>query len=180
MKINYRKYLRILHRDLGYFFIGLTCIYGISGIILNLKPEGKDPAYRETHFEKTLRANLSQQELKDNWKELIGEWPKLNRVIPKGKILQIYLHGGLGTYNAQTGKIDCVTYEERKLVKFINEIHYNSGKRFTWLANIFGVCLIFLAISGAVIIRGKKGFMKRGLWMMLAGLAVPIIWYFFV
>ena len=30
-----RKWSRILHRDIGYFFIGTTLIYGISGIALN-------------------------------------------------------------------------------------------------------------------------------------------------
>ena len=30
-----RKWSRILHRDIGYFFIGTTIIYGLSGIALN-------------------------------------------------------------------------------------------------------------------------------------------------
>ena len=30
-----RKWSRILHRDIGYFFIGTTLIYGLSGIALN-------------------------------------------------------------------------------------------------------------------------------------------------
>ncbi len=30
-----RKWSRILHRDIGFFFIGATIIYGLSGIALN-------------------------------------------------------------------------------------------------------------------------------------------------
>ena len=30
-----RKWSRILHRDIGFFFIGTTLIYAISGIALN-------------------------------------------------------------------------------------------------------------------------------------------------
>lgn len=33
MKI--RKLLRILHRDFGYFIVGMTIVYGLSGIYLN-------------------------------------------------------------------------------------------------------------------------------------------------
>jgi len=33
MKI--RKLLRILHRDLGYFIVGMTVVYALSGIFLN-------------------------------------------------------------------------------------------------------------------------------------------------
>ena len=32
---NLRKWSRILHRDIGFFFIGTTLIYAISGIALN-------------------------------------------------------------------------------------------------------------------------------------------------
>ena len=35
MKINWRRWNRVLHRDLGYFFFGITLIYSISGIALN-------------------------------------------------------------------------------------------------------------------------------------------------
>lgn len=178
MKKNFRKYLRTLHRDLGYFFIGLTCIYGVSGIILNLKSNEKDPAYSEIHFEKQLAQNLSAQDLKQNWLKWVGDKAELNRVIPQGKHLQLYLKGGLGNYNPTSGELAFVTYKERTLVKFMNEIHYNSGKRFTWMVNTFAVIMIFLAMSGAVIVRGKNGFMKRGIWLMLAGLALPIVWYF--
>jgi len=30
-----RKWSRILHRDIGFFFIGTTILYGLSGIALN-------------------------------------------------------------------------------------------------------------------------------------------------
>ncbi|HKL38702.1 MAG TPA: hypothetical protein VJ876_07375, partial [Bacteroidales bacterium] len=33
--MKWRKLNRILHRDLGYFFFGMTLIYALSGIALN-------------------------------------------------------------------------------------------------------------------------------------------------
>jgi hypothetical protein len=54
-------YMRVLHRDIGFFVIGITIIYGISGIVL---------LYRDTHFfrneitiEKELSPNLSKYDL---------------------------------------------------------------------------------------------------------------------
>lgn len=32
---HWRKLLRVLHRDIGYLAVGLTLIYGISGIAVN-------------------------------------------------------------------------------------------------------------------------------------------------
>jgi hypothetical protein len=35
MEINWRKWNRAIHRDLGYLCFGLTLIYTISGIAMN-------------------------------------------------------------------------------------------------------------------------------------------------
>ena len=35
MRINWRKWNRVLHRDLGYLFFGMSVIYALSGIALN-------------------------------------------------------------------------------------------------------------------------------------------------
>lgn len=33
--VRIRRLLRILHRDFGYFIVGMTVVYGLSGIFLN-------------------------------------------------------------------------------------------------------------------------------------------------
>ena len=52
MKI--RKLLRILHRDFGYFIVGMTIVYGLSGIYLNHRHDF-NPDYRIliTEFQQT-------------------------------------------------------------------------------------------------------------------------------
>ncbi len=35
MKFNWRKWNRVIHRDFGYFFFGMTIIYCLSGIAIN-------------------------------------------------------------------------------------------------------------------------------------------------
>src|SRR5882724_7953122 len=34
-KLNFRPWLRALHRDIGYFAVGLTIVYAISGLAVN-------------------------------------------------------------------------------------------------------------------------------------------------
>ena len=176
-KNKFRRKLRILHRDLGYLFIGLTVIYSISGIILNLKDSEKDPAYKETRLKEQITLNLMPDELKTIWKKEYSEFIELNRIVPDNDQFRLYLKGGVGSYNPATGEISFVVYKKRPLVKFINDIHVNSGKRFTWLGNIFGVIFIFLAISGAIMLKGKKSFAKRGWWLMAIGVIIPVFWY---
>ncbi|MCG8309180.1 MAG: PepSY-associated TM helix domain-containing protein [Cytophagales bacterium] len=178
--MKFRKIFRILHRDLGYFFIGLTCIYSISGIILIYKKDGKDPAFREVKAEKIIQVDLTPDELKKLWSEVMADMPRLNRVIPVKDQYRLFIAGGLGQYTPADGHLSCTVYEKKTFVKFINDIHYNSGKRYTWLGNIAAGSLIFLAISGAIIIKGRKGFGKRGVWLMLGGILLPLIWYLII
>jgi len=176
--IKWRKLLRSLHRDLGYFFVGLTCIYAVSGLILNYKIEGKDPAFKEVITNKKLDRHISVSALKKNWKLWLPDAPKCTRVIPIKKLFRIYVKGGLGEYNPQTGKLTLTVYKEKPIIKFINNIHYNQGKRFTWLANFFAISMLFFAISGIIIVKGKMGFKKRGVWIMIGGILVPLLVYF--
>ena len=53
----WRKWSRILHRDIGYFFIGTSIIYGISGIALNHLSDW-NPNYSVTLKSFTTNLNL--------------------------------------------------------------------------------------------------------------------------
>lgn len=173
-----RKYARVLHRDIGYLFMGLILIYSISGIILVLKDEEKNPAYREIVIEKTVATNLSIEDFEEQWLDNITTH-KLTKVYEKDSLYNFYVEGGLGIYNPANGLISYTVYSEREIVKFINEIHYNTGKRFTWLGIMFAVGFIFLGLSGLVMVKGKNGFLKRGIFFVIAGIIVPVLWYLF-
>ncbi len=173
-----RKLLRSLHRDIGYLFVGLSCIYAFSGILLNVKEEKKNPAYREIFIKDNFQSDLTPIEVKESWGGNYTDGPLLNRIIPHNNLFRLYFKGGIGEYNPENGNITCTIFEERKIIKIINNIHYNQGKRFTWIGNLFASSLIFLAISGAIIVKGKKGFKRRGGWLILVGLVFPIVWYF--
>ena len=57
---NLRKWSRILHRDIGFFFIGTTLIYAISGIALNHLSDW-NPNYSVENKNFTTQINLENK-----------------------------------------------------------------------------------------------------------------------
>lgn len=175
------KINRALHRDLGYLFIGLTLIYGISGVAVILRHLDIDIIHIKTKTEKVLSTNLSIDQLTTYWTENKNDLPKLTKIKQSNESNEIYLirvKGGSGSYNRKTGNLLTTRYKTNRLIKFANDIHYNVGGRFTWMALLYAFILIFFAISGAIIVKGRKSFMKRGIWFAIIGFAVPLIFYF--
>jgi len=42
------------------------------------------------------------------------------------------------------------------------------------MADLFAIGLIFFAISGLFMVRGKRGIAGRGKWFLIIGLLIPI------
>ena len=59
----------------------------------------------------------------------------------------------------------------------VNFLHLNTGKGFwTWFADVYAVGLLVLACTGIFIIPGKKGLGGRGRWLLITGVAIPIVY----
>jgi len=177
--MTFTKTMRAWHRDLGYLFIGITIIYAVSGILILLKKDGQNPSYREIVTEKKVKTDLSPDDLKAYWQSNFTDLPELKRVIPVDETYKIYVKGGLGEYEPYSGKVIVKTFKKILVFKFVNDIHYNSGNRFTIMGVVYALVLIFFAISGAIMAKGKKGFMKRGVWFMIVGLIIPVLLFLF-
>ncbi len=174
------KINRVLHRDLGYLFIGMTIIYGLSGIAVILRHAGINISYTEKSEERQFQPNLTKKEFTSFWQQQ-KDLPKVPKIRSfEGDTCSFRMEDGRGIYIKKTGKLELVHYDRNKLIKFVNDVHYNRGRRFTWLALLYSFILVFFAISGAIIAKGKKGFMRRGIWFTSLGIAIPVIIYFFM
>jgi hypothetical protein len=172
--MNFVRSLRVIHRDLGFLVVGMSLVYGISGIFLNHLGE-KDPAFRTE--QKTLRwpAGLTIAELSTTWSDN-SSLPPLKRVMPVDENhFRLFLEGGAGVYNSTDGTLDYETYKRNALIYWINRLHYNKVKNWSPVADFFAVSLILLAITGLFLVKGKKGLAGSGKWYLLIGLFIPVL-----
>ncbi|MDO9276076.1 MAG: hypothetical protein Q7T92_11075, partial [Lutibacter sp.] len=95
---NLRKWSRILHRDFGFFFIGTTLIYAISGIALNHLGDW-NPNYSVENKSFTTEINLENNaSVKNNILLLLDEVDDKENYkqhyYPNAQNLKIFLKGG--------------------------------------------------------------------------------------
>ena len=177
--MNLYKLNRILHRDLGYFYVGLILIYSISGIAVNHRGDW-NPNYsiinKEFRYDKPITHDMANMQQVNDILSLVGETSNYkNHYYPKDSILTIFINGGNIKANINSGICTQETIRRRSLFYEVNFLHYNPGVLWTWFSDIFCVMLIFLAISGLFIIKGKNGLKWRGTVLCVVGIIVPIL-----
>ena len=166
--------LRVIHRDLGFLLVGITLIYGISGIILNHLGQN-NPAFHTEAKTIQLPVNLSENELSAVW-NADKKLPTLKRIRPiDDNRLRLFLEGGIGIYNSSTGNLDYEKNEKRILIHWINQLHYNKVKGWSPVADFYAASIILLAITGIFIVKGKRGLAGSGKWYLLVGILIPAL-----
>jgi len=173
-KKSWRRWLRVIHRDVGYLCVGLTLIYALSGIAVNHNADWNPnfvverTAYdigdaRELSAAAMLRATGNPEDYKSTFK-------------PDPDTLQIFAPDANYTVRLSTGRVVKEVSERRAVFYESNFLHLNTPKKWwTWVADAFAVALAFLAISGAIFLKGKTGFTGRGKWFTLAGVVIPLL-----
>ncbi|MDR3339715.1 MAG: peptidase, partial [Candidatus Symbiothrix sp.] len=122
MKIAH--WLRVIHRDLGFLVVGVTLVYGISGIFLNHMKE-KDPAFRTEEKSVHFPARLTPEALTVAWKA-DRSLPPLKKIFPIDEThSRLMLEGGVGVYNSADGQVDYERHKKRVFIYWINRLHYN-------------------------------------------------------
>ncbi len=124
-----RKWIRNLHRDIGFVMVGLTLVYGISGILLN-HMNGKDPSYKVEEVSLTFSKGLTPEEFKKAWQSAPGS-PKLNNVGEVRGKYRLMLQGTIGEYDPQTGLAHYQTSRKKPIAYWVNRFHYNRMKGWT-------------------------------------------------
>lgn len=169
-----RYYLRVIHRDLGYLTVGLCIIFGISGIFLNhIKTSNREYSIKKGSL--FIGNDLDENLITKNWDS--SRLPRLKAVFRIDSAnYRLMLESGMGTYNAKNGKVNYETSKRNHFVYWINTLHRNQIKGWSITGDIFALILIFLAISGMFISKGKNGLYGRGKWFLLTGIIIPIVY----
>jgi len=173
-----KKYLRIIHRDLGFLMVGVCLIYGISGILLN-HMNGEDQGFKTELKTITIETNLSKDDLFTYWNSR-SELPAINKIFPSDNIhYKLMLQGGTGIYIPNSGEVSYEIHKKRPFVYWINKLHYNKVKGWSLVADLFAVSLIFFALSGLFIAGRKNGLAGNGKWYLIAGVLIPVLYILF-
>ncbi|HPG41371.1 MAG TPA: PepSY-associated TM helix domain-containing protein [bacterium] len=179
--MNWSKLNRVLHRELGFLFFGMTIIYCVSGIAINHLSDW-NPNYdirNETINCKDMLTGSPTQLDNDQIKLLLDIFGEQNNYkshyYPKTGFVKIFLHGGSITVDLQSGEGVKETIKRRPVLNQLNFLHYNPARVWTVFSDVFAVCLIIIAITGLFLVKGKNGITGRGAWLTALGIIIPVI-----
>lgn len=177
-----RKWFRVIHCDLSFFFSGLIIVYAVSGIMLNHR-DSINPNYtvklHQLQVDGTFpmaKEDVSKSMVIDMLKLIKEDKNYTKHYFPENDKLKVFLKGGSSLeVDMQSGKAFYESLKKRPIISQFNRLHYNPGKWWTLFSDIFAVSLIIITITGIFIIKGKEGILGRGGIELLAGIIVPIL-----
>ncbi len=179
--MTFRNRLRQLHRDFGYFFLGMSVIFSVSGLAVN-HIDDWNPNYDITVKTGYLDSTLS-----------------LDRPLPITRIARSigladsvtgYVRSGPSHYTiflgSHTLEINVSDYayryeraEERWLLHTFNRLHLNELKSgWVFFSDFFALGLLFMAVSGLFMNKGRNGLAGRGGWLALLGIIIPAVFVY--
>ena len=176
--------IRNLHRDLGYFYIGLIISFAFSGILMNHRDHWHPEKY--TVQTKNITINITKnKEITEKYAEEIGKQlgidDKIRRHKVKDNTLKISFEKNDVEIDLKTGKGEIVTFTKTPIISQAMKLHKRTSNWWIYYSDVFGLSLIIIAITGAIMTpTGKFTFKKRGWKLALAGLIVPLLILIFV
>ncbi len=181
-KFKWRRWNNAIHRDFGYFFFGMTIIYALSGIALN-HIEDWNPNYIIRNWETTVNlpevpTYLSEDQVVDVLRQIGMKQEYKKHYYPNPQTVKVFLDHGSAMIDLETSAVYVETIRRRPMFYQVNFLHYNPSNWWTWFSDIFAGALALLAITGLFALRGKNGITRRGAWITLAGILIPLIFLF--
>jgi len=177
--VKIRRLVIATHRDIGYFFAGLTVLYAISGVAVN-HIDDWNPNYviRREAVEVGVLPFGEPAELGAEVLSRLGVTEEPRSVVRMNREeLKVFLDQRTLTVTLPGGHVVDEHVRRRFAFFEVNFLHLNTGKGFwTWFADIYAVGLLVLACTGIFILPGKKGLGGRGRWLLITGLAIPIVY----
>jgi uncharacterized protein len=177
--VRWRHLFRVIHRDIGYVCVALILTYALSGIAVN-HADDWNPSIRTAHRPVDIGAlPAGTREQRTN---IVIERLDLDPATVRGSVLDsettlrlILPDGAEVSVDTTTGRGTQTRFEKRAVFFEVNELHLNNLKgAWTYIADLFAVALIVLALTGMVMMKGDRGLTGRGKYFVGAGLLVPI------
>ncbi|MCP5113476.1 MAG: hypothetical protein GY953_21795, partial [bacterium] len=165
---SWRKWNIILHRDIGYLAVGLTFAYAVSGIAVNHNQDW-NANYRFQREEVAFEPfePTSRDEVVQRLRDILDLPPPKGSHRRTSHQIELFYDGWSVEADVTAGTAMMERPRERPIVRDANFLHLNEPRGWwTLVADLYAVILIFLAVSGSLIARRKKGITGRGKWLI--------------
>ena len=179
MARRWRHWFRVIHRDVGYVAVALTIAYCLSGLAVN-HIEHWNPSYafdeRAVDIGPLPDGELAAKEAYVIAKLAIDRSAVRGHFMDAGDVFRVYLvEGQEASVDTRTGKGTLKVITRRAVLFEINALHLNNLKGvWTYVADLFAIALMLLAITGMTMMKGDRGLSGRGKWFVGAGLLIPV------
>jgi hypothetical protein len=177
-----KKTFRNLHRDLGYFYIGLIISFAASGLLMNHRDSWHPQKY--TTETKAIQIQLpAEEKIDEKFAEDLGKKlgfdDKFRRHNIKKGTLKISFEKHDIEIDVATGKGEMVTFIKTPIISQTMKLHKSTSNFWIYYSDIFALSLIIIALTGTVMIKGGNfSFKERGWKLALAGVLFPLIFLF--
>jgi uncharacterized protein len=182
--VNWRRLNNVLHRDIGYLAVGLTIVYGVSGLAVNHKGNW-NPSYRVGRtFQQIDPVAATDRDgmVKEALAKLgIDQVPR-NAFRPNPETLQLFFRQATYSIDLPSGAVIIEAARPRPVLFEFNQLHLNTPRRlWTFVADVYAIALVLLAITGMFVLKGKTGIRGRGAWLTAAGVVMPgLYWLYYL
>jgi uncharacterized protein len=175
--------IRELHRDFGYFFIGLIISFSISGILQNHRQTWHPEKYTVEVKPITVQLPKDEKEITEDFAKNLsfGFKDKFRRhSIKKGELKISYEKHDV-EIDIKSGKGEIITFRKTPFIAQMNQLHKDTSVWWIYYSDLFAVGLIFIAVTGAMMFpRGKFSFKSRGWKLAVLGIVFPLIFLFLI
>lgn len=177
--MKFRKFLRVIHRDFGYFIVGMTIVYALSGIYFNHRRD-LNPDYKimvsEFETPQFSARNITEDEVIAILKNFEQNVVYQKHYVNSQGLVKVFIENGEVVIDGENGRGTMHYLQKRPLIFEMNKLHKASiGIVWKWVSDVMAVILILVAVSGLFLLKGKHGLSRWGWWLTLAGVAVPLL-----
>ncbi|MCL1045700.1 PepSY-associated TM helix domain-containing protein [Shewanella electrodiphila] len=183
--INWYRLNRNLHRDIGYFCIGFSIIFAVSGIAVNHIADW-NPNYAVERQTKQVDDSdwltLDDQQIIQRMQSSFDLTQAVKSSFWQNKNqFEVFLDDGDTLFwDRRQHQVSYQDIEPRVILQALNKLHLNETRNaWVYFSDLFAGMLIFLALSALFMVKGKHGPAKpKSIVLMSLGVFIPAFFLF--
>lgn len=177
---------RNLHRDLGYFYVGLIISFALSGIFLNHRQLWHPARYSVETKEITATLPADKNAINEDFAKSLSKTFNIEDNFRRFRVEKGQLRVSFEKHDIEielaTGKGKIERYIRTPILGHMTKLHQDTSQWWIYYSDVFGISMLTIAITGLMLIpsASKQSFKSRGWKLALAGIIFPLIFLFVI